>query len=111
MDTDLKIKTAEGKPPLDLLPLSALEGAARVFAYGAQKYAPGNYLLATAADGACSRYVAAALRHISAMQHPSGLVDVGSVIAKDPESTLPHIDHTICGLVMLRAILMKAGAL
>lgn len=30
---DLKIKTAAGKPQLNLVPLRALKGAARVFAY------------------------------------------------------------------------------
>jgi len=96
--TDLKIKTAEGKVPLQLLPLWALFGLARVFAYGATKYAPGNWLLASD-QAAIDRYIGALLRHVSEMQ-----LDVQ---ATDHESRLPHIDHAIASLVMLRGILIQ----
>lgn len=111
MSADFKTKVAEKKPPVGVIPLSALLGAARVFQYGAAKYAPGNFHLATVADGAGPRYVSAGLRHAMAMQNPDGTYDAASLAAADEESGLPHIDHWICGLVMLRAILVKEGVM
>jgi hypothetical protein len=111
VSTDLKIKTSEEKPPLGTVPLEALIGASRVFQYGGQKYAPGNFLRATLADGAGARYVSAALRHLSTMQNSDGTFSAESLAARDTESGLPHIDHVICGLLMLRSILAKDGAL
>lgn len=95
---DLKIKTAAGKVPLQLLPLWALKGLARVFEYGAKKYAPGNWILARDQE-AIDRYIGAALRHIAEMQLDAKLLD--------RESGLPHIDHAIASLVMLRGILIQ----
>lgn len=109
--SDQKIKAAAGKPPLAMIPLRALKGVARVFGYGAKKYAPGNFLTAQLEDGAGERYPSALLRHLSDIQEPNGLFTTESLSALDPESALPHIDHAICGLIMLRAILTKEGAL
>lgn len=107
---DQKIKTAAGKVPLNLVPLGALKGAARVFAYGAQKYAKGNWYTATD-DEFGERYVGGALRHLAAAQQPSGVFDLQSLTWVDEESGLPEIDHMICGLLMLRGLLTKRGAL
>ncbi len=109
--SDFKVVTAEKKPSLAMIPLRALVGAARVFAYGARKYAPGNFYEATMADGAATRYLSAALRHMQEMQEPDGTHTYASLAAIDCESELPHIDHLICGLVILRAILAKDGVL
>lgn len=109
--SDKKIKTAAGKAPLGLVPAQALVGAARVFEYGARKYAPGNYYSASLSDGAGRRYVSAALRHLAEMQLPNGLHTADSLAAIDPESGLPHLDHVLCGLMMLRSILVKDGVL
>lgn len=109
--SDQKIKTAAKKAPLGLVPAQALVGPARVFEYGARKYAPGNYYNATLADGAGPRYVSAALRHLAEMQTASGLHTSMSLSERDPESGLPHIDHVLCGLMMLRSILAKEGVL
>ncbi len=98
MADDMKVKTAAGKPDLALIPLTTLYGVARVFTYGSKKYERDNWKLAKDAD-APRRYLSAALRHLSAMQGP-----VGSM-ATDDESGLPHIDHAICSLVMLRGLL------
>jgi hypothetical protein len=103
--TDKKIKTAKNKVPLSLVPSHALVGAARVFAYGARKYGPGNYLNATPDGETCERYRSAWLRHDSDLQLPNGLVTPDSLRELDPESGLPHIDHMIAGLIMLRTIL------
>lgn len=107
--TDLKIKTSAGKPPLQLLQLHALIGAARVREYGDSKYAPGNWLLADPNLETCARYAGAALRHLMAMQEAGGLFTPSSVRRLDDESKggsgLPHIDHAIMSLVMLREIM------
>lgn len=109
--SDQKIKTAAGKAPLGLVPARALVGAARVFQYGAKKYAAGNFHKATLDDGAGARYIGAALRHLAEMQEPNGLHTPASLAAIDPESGLPHLDHVLCGLMMLRSIMVKCGAI
>jgi hypothetical protein len=109
--SDQKIKTAAKKPRLGLIPRKALIGVARVFGYGAEKYAPGNFLTATLDDGAGERYSSGLERHLSEMQGMNGLYTPGSLASIDEESGLPHIDHAICGLLMLRAIATKDGAL
>jgi hypothetical protein len=107
---DLKIKTAAEKVPLDLIPLHALAGTARVFQHGGAKYEPGNFLLAQD-DDAPRRYAGALLRHLSAAQDPNGLVTWASIAALDEESGLPDLDHAIASLIMLRAAAIKKGAL
>ncbi len=110
MSGDQKIKTAQGKVPLDLVPLSALKGAARVFGYGAKKYAKGNWYCATD-DEFGARYAGGALRHLSDAQRPDGTFDFASLAALDEESGLPEIDHMLCGLIMLRGLCVKRGVL
>lgn len=109
--SDGKITAAAAKPDLSLLPIRSRVGVARIRAYGVKKYALGNYLQATLADGAGARYVAAMLRHLQAMQAPGGAVTAESLAARDEESGLPHIDHMMCGLEMLREILIQEGVL
>ncbi len=111
MTQDLKIKTAAGKPSLNLVPLRALKGAARVFTYGGKKYQIGNYLKAAMADGAGGRYIGAELRHMADLQGLDGQFTPESLAIRDEESGLPHIDHMLCGLIMLRAIMIKDGVL
>ncbi len=105
--SDGKVKMAKAKPKFAMIPLSALTGLARVFAYGGKKYAPGNFLQAKFEDGAPERYLSAVFRHWSRMQEATGLFTRKSLAALDDESGLPHIDHAICGLIMLRQILVK----
>lgn len=109
--SDQKTNAAAGKAGLGMIPQRALIGPARVFGYGARKYAPGNFHTATLDDGAGQRYVSAALRHLAEMQEANGLHTPSSLAALDPESGLPHLDHVICGMLMLRAIMVKSGAL
>lgn len=109
--SDQKIKTASGKAPLGLIPAQALIGPSRVYGYGGRKYVAGNFYEATLEDGAGARYVSAALRHLGDMQLPNGLHTPESLATLDPESGLPHLDHAICGLLMLRAIMVKCAAL
>jgi hypothetical protein len=103
---DQKIKTAAGKVPLNLVPLSALKGAARVFGYGARKYAKGNWYTASD-DEFGGRYAGGALRHLADAQRPDGTFDFASLASRDAESGLPEIDHMICGLIMLRGLMTK----
>ena len=106
---DHKIKTAAEKPPLDLLPLRALIGAARAFQHGTIKYEIGNYLRADPSDATTNRYGGALLRHLADMQGLDGVFSEPEML--DAESGLPHIDHAIATLVMLRAILIDSGRL
>lgn len=71
------------KPRMDLLDPYALEGLARVLTFGANKYEPHNWRLGIAN----SRIIAAALRHLSAIQRGEDI---------DPESGEPHVDHFGC---------------
>jgi Domain of unknown function (DUF5664) len=111
MSADLKIKTAAGKAPLHMVPLRVLKGASRVFNYGAKKYAVGNFLKAAMEDGAGGRYIGAELRHMADCQGLDGQFTPESLANLDPESGLPHIDHMLCGLIMLRAIMVKDGVI
>lgn len=108
--SDQKIKRANGKVPLNLVPLGALKGAARVFGYGAKKYAPGNWYTADDLE-LCNRYAGALLRHLSDAQRPDGTFDLESLAALDHESGLPEVDHGLCGMIILRGLLIKMGAL
>lgn len=108
-DGDLKIGRHGLKAPLQWIPMWALQGAARVFDYGARKYKPGNWQKAAASgDLAMQDYISAAQRHWAAMQE----ADAGGIAtwdAVDAESGLPHIDHLIASLLMTRGIAIKAG--
>lgn len=109
--TDGKIATAKQKAPLHRLPLRWLIGLARVFQYGARKYGRENYYASADDPESCERYMGGVLRHLSEMQTPCGSYTQESCVALDAESGLPHIDHAIAGLVMLRARMCKAGSL
>ncbi len=109
MSGDLKIGRRGVKAPLHEIPLWALKGVARVFEYGGHKYAPGNWVLAADEPEplkALEDYMSGQLRHWADIQEAGG-----NWLERDPESTLPHIDHAICGLIMLRGIAIKAGVL
>ncbi len=80
------------KARFDLIPLLALEGAAKVMGFGAEKYGPWNWL---AVDNAEERYLAALLRHLAMHQ-------AGELI--DPESGQKHIDHALCNMLFLAAL-------
>lgn len=110
---DLKAGRRGIKPPLHWIPMWALAGVSRVFDYGARKYAPGNWVKAATEQNpqdALADYMSAAQRHWAAIQH----ADDGGIAAFDAidgESGLPHIDHLLCSLVMLRGIGQRAGLL
>lgn len=77
------VKYDQEKPRVDLLDPLALEGMARVLAFGAKKYGDHNWR----GGITYSRLVAAAFRHLLAILKGEDL---------DPESGLPHVDHLGC---------------
>lgn len=98
------------KVPLTLLPLHALVGPARVAAYGARGYAPGNYI-EQPLDTALAAYDSGRLRHHIACTPLNGVVTAQSYAALDEESDLPHIDHEIMNLLILRTLMIRDGVL
>jgi hypothetical protein len=80
------------KARFDLIPLLAMEGAAKVMGFGAKKYGEWNWL---AVDNAEARYTAAMLRHLAL--HQAGEL-------RDHESGLKHIDHILCNALFLAAL-------
>jgi len=67
---------------------SQLVTAARVFEYGAEKYAPYNWVKGMK----WSIPIGCALRHLYAILHGEEI---------DPESGLPHLGHVYCNVIML----------
>lgn len=108
---DSKIATAFAKVGFQNVTLCELTGVARVKTYGAKKHGHGNYYNAHLDDGAAARYMGGLLRHVAAMQEPNGTWTAESITKLDDESGLPEIDHAICGLLMLRGIAVKSGAM
>lgn len=93
-NTDGDIKADQGKLRYDLLPVYALEGVAKIFTYGAQKYDDNNWMKSVQPD----RYYAAMMRHLAEFRKGNTL---------DEESGLNHIDHALTCLVMYRELLRK----
>lgn len=82
------IKHDDGKLPLDLLPIEALEEVSRVLRHGAAKYGVHNWRKGMA----WSRLIAAALRHIFAWVRGERI---------DKESGESHLAHACCALLFL----------
>lgn len=82
------VKHDKGKPPIGLIPRSALEAEARVLDFGAKKYGRHNWC----GGMDHSRMSDAALRHILAY------IDGEEV---DPESGEDHLAHARCCLGFL----------
>jgi hypothetical protein len=81
-------KHDQGKPRPELIPPSAINGAARVFAFGAKKYDDRNW--EKGID--FSRLYGALLRHVNAFWDGQD---------KDDESGDDHLAHALCCLMML----------
>lgn len=83
------VKHDSAKLPWHLLPWGAVEEVVRVLAFGARKYAPGNY---RHVRGWRWRYSAALVRHL-----------VAWVLGQrsDPESKLHHLAHASCCALFL----------
>ena len=76
------------KPRYDLVPVYPTEAAAKVFAFGANKYGDRNWELGLQ----YGRLKAALMRHVEAFWKGEEI---------DPESGLPHLGHAMCCLMML----------
>ena len=82
------IKYDDGKARMSLVPHGAMEEVAKVLAFGANKYSPGNW----AKGIQYSRLLDAAERHVGAFNEGQD---------KDNESGLSHIAHATCCLLFL----------
>lgn len=71
----------------DLLPLGPVREIVRVLTFGAQKYAPGNWMKV---DDAVERYYAALMRHLHAWREGESF---------DSETKLHHLAHAGCDLL------------
>lgn len=126
------LKQSAGKPQVSQRPFAPAIWAARVYEYGASKYARGNYLRDTdlTPEDRASNYLDAAIRHLyqqaeqleryrgealyaAADKSAAGLGLDGPgyiLLALDEESGLPHLAHALVSLEMLIAQLVQAGA-
>ena len=88
--SDLKegVKFDEDKTRYDLVPTYPLEQLAKVYTYGAKKYADHNWRKGIK----FSRIYSAILRHLEAIRN-------GELV--DPESGLPHAAHAALGCFSL----------
>lgn len=76
------------KARMELLPPEAMEKVARVFTYGAKKYAPWNFRKGMAR----TRLLGAALRHLFSWSRGE---------EQDSESGESHLAHAACCVLML----------
>lgn len=83
------VKDDGGKLMWHLLPWKAVGALVSVLTFGAKKYSPNGW---KAVPNAKDRYLAAALRHVSA--HATGE-------KVDPESGLSHLSHAMCNIAFL----------
>lgn len=90
--TEIGRKFDQDKLRYDLLPFRGMDEVVRVLTYGARKYAPDNWRHVPDAD---RRYIAAALRHISA--YTQGLT-------LDEETDMHHLAHAICCLLFILTV-------
>lgn len=78
-----------GKARLDLLSPTAMQGTAAVLAFGARKYAEGNWQKGMS----WRRVLGSMLRHTMQFMLGEDL---------DSESGLPHVDHISCNAMFLQ---------
>lgn len=81
------LKYDEGKLPYHLLPFRVIDSIVKVQAFGASKYGEDNW---QRVRNGKKRYIAAALRHLSAVQQGKRY---------DAESGLTHLSHALCSLM------------
>lgn len=98
------------KAPIDLIPLRALIGAARVLEYGNSRKdgrQPGDFI-DRPLDGV---FYASTMRHTMELQRLQGGVTLETLAARDADSNLPVIDHIITNLLILRTLAIRDGVL
>jgi hypothetical protein len=87
-------KHDQDKPMMDLIPAEAEWEEARVWTFGARKYAAHNFRKGIPV----SRIISAAARHLNAIKRGEDI---------DPESGLPHWAHVRCCMGMLACIMAE----
>ena len=92
------MKYDNGKPPINLVPSSAIVAAAEVFAFGAQKYGENNWRR-DLNKFPVSRHFASIQRHLLAWNDGEEL---------DPESGLPLLHHAMTQLMILNVCIAEA---
>ena len=85
-------KFDNGKPPIHLLPTKTLTDAAYVFKFGASKYGENNWRH-DIDEMPYSRQYSSIQRHLMAWHSGEDL---------DPESGLPHLDHALTQIMILK---------
>ena len=85
-------KFDQGKPPIHLVPTKTISDAAYVFGFGAQKYGENNWR-EDLNIMPFSRQYSSIQRHMMAWFSGEDL---------DPESGLPHLDHALTQLMILK---------
>lgn len=88
VETTSALKFDTEKPRMDLVPAGAVIETAKVFTFGAKKYAAHNWRKGFE----YGRLIASLERHIAAFKEGEDL---------DPESGLPHMAHASCCVMML----------
>lgn len=92
------VKFDAGKLDYTLVPWDGLEEIVKVLEFGAKKYARDNW---RHVEGAETRYMAAAFRHLVAYQMHNDV---------DPETGLSHLAHAGCCLLFLLALEKRNGS-
>ena len=88
--TDEAIKHDQGKTDWAILPIGASKEIIKVFKFGEQKYARGNYM--NGEGLAYSRVLNSLLRHVYSFMEGEDL---------DPETGISHLAHAGCNIYML----------
>ena len=86
------MKYDQGKAPIHLVPPECIESAAKVFGFGADKYGAWNWR-DDVNDTTYGRTYSSLQRHLMAWYSGEDI---------DPESGLPHIDHALSQLMILK---------
>jgi hypothetical protein len=86
------------KPKLQLIPPHALNEAAKVFGFGAEKYAENNWRKDIDMYG-WTRHYGSIQRHLNAWLACEDI---------DPDSGLPHIAHALTQLMILNQVIKDA---
>ena len=97
------------KAPLDLIPLKALFGTARVLASGSAKSGRtyGDWIKLPLDE----TFVGKLLRHLADTQTLGGVCTVESLATADADSGMPAIDHLLANLIIVRAMMIRDGLL
>ena len=85
-------KFDQGKPPIHLIPTKCITDAAFVFGFGAAKYGENNWRK-DLNNMPYSRHYGSIMRHLLAWHSGEDI---------DPESGLPHLDHALTQMMILK---------